>query len=87
MMDQLRDTVEAFSIQTVQIISVLNEEMLARSIPLHREHITVLLLTLPHQEFSVILQQLLDFQSGNSSVVPVLLPQRTIYLLHQGEGR
>lgn len=68
-------------------ISVLNEEMLAGSIPLHREHITVLLLTLPHQEVSVILQQLLDFQSGNSSVVPVLLPQRTIHLLHQGEGR
>lgn len=68
-------------------ICVLNEEMFAGSIPLHREHITLLLLTLPHQEVSVILQQLLDLQSGNGSVVPVLLPQRTIHLLHRGEDR
>jgi len=61
--------------------------MLAGSFPLRREHITLFLLTLPHQEVSVIRQQLLDLQSGNGSVVPVLLPQGTIHLLHQGEGR
>lgn len=65
-------------------ICVLNEKMFAGSIPLHREHITLFLLTLPHQEVSITLQQLLDLQSGNSSVVPVLLPQRTIHILHWG---
>lgn len=68
-------------------IRVLNEEVLVGSIPLHGEHITLLLLTLPHQEVSIILQQLLDLQSGNGSVVPVLLPQRTIRILHGGEDR
>lgn len=61
--------------------------MLAGSIPLHREHITWLLLTPPHQEVSFILQQLLDLQSGNGSMVPVLLSQRTIQILHRGADR
>lgn len=68
-------------------IHVLNEKMLAGSIPKHREHITLLLVTLPHQEVSIILQQLLDFKSGDGSVVPVLLPQRTIHLLHSVKAR
>lgn len=66
---------------------VLNEEMFTGSFPLHRKHITLLLLTLPHQEFPIILQQLLDLQSGNGAVVPLLLPQRKIQYLHQTEGR
>lgn len=68
-------------------ICVLNEKMFAAAFPLHREHITMFLLTLPHQEVSIILQQLLDLQSGNGSVVPVLLPQRTINLVHWNEDR
>lgn len=59
--------------------------MLAASFPLHREHITMFLLTLPHQEVSIILEQLLDLQPGNGTMVPVLLPQRTIHLLHRAE--
>lgn len=65
-------------------IRVLNEEVLAGSVPLHRQHITVLFLTLPHQEVSIVLQQLLDLQSGDGSVVPVLLSQRTVHVLHKG---
>lgn len=68
-------------------IIVLDEEMLAGSFPLHRQHITMFLPTLPHQEVSVALQQLLDLQPGNGSMVPVLLLQRTVHLLHRAEDR
>lgn len=64
-------------------IWVLNEEVFAGAVPLHRQHIALLLLTLPHQEVPVVLQQLLDLQSGDGSVVPVLLSQRTVHVLHR----
>lgn len=60
--------------------------MLAGPIPLRREHIARLLLTLPHQEVPVVLQQLLHLQPGDGTVVPVLLLQRTVLLLHQAAG-
>lgn len=65
-------------------IRVLNEEVFAGAVPLHRQHVALLLLTLPHQEVPVALQQLLDLQSGDGSVVPVLLFQRTVHVQHQG---
>lgn len=65
-------------------VFVLNEEMFAGSAPLHRKDVTWLLLALPHQEVTVLRQQLLNLQSGNSSVVPALLFQRTRHLLHRG---
>lgn len=60
--------------------------MLAGAIPLRREHIAWLILTLPHQEVPVVLQQLLHLQPGDGTVVPVLLLQRTVLLLHQAAG-
>lgn len=60
--------------------------MLAGPIPLRREHIARLLLTLPYQEVPVVLQQLLHLQPGDGTVVPVLVLQRTLLLLHQAAG-
>lgn len=65
-------------------IRVLNEEVLARSFPLHRDDIHLFFLTHPHQKVSVVLEQLLHLQPGNGSVVPVLLRQGPIHFLHGG---
>lgn len=65
-------------------VFVLNEEMLAGAAPLHRKDVARLLLALPHQEVTVLGQQLLDLQPGNRSVVPALLFQRPRGLLHRG---
>lgn len=50
--------------------------MLAGALPLHGEHVAGLVLTLPHQEVAAVLKQLLHLQSGDGTVVPVLLLQR-----------
>lgn len=66
-------------------IRVLNEEVLARSFPLHRDDIHLFLLTLPHQKVSVVLEQLLHLQPGNGPVVPVLLRQGPVHFLYGGD--
>lgn len=58
--------------------------MFAGSVPLHGQDVSGFLLALPHQEVAVLHQQLLNLQSGNSSVVPDLLFQGTLQFLPHG---
>lgn len=61
--------------------------MPARAIPVDREDILLFALTLSDQKVSITRQQLLDFQPGDDSVVPVLLLQGALYLWDWGQGR
>lgn len=80
-------TMFSLGFHTLTYIYVLDEEMLAGFVPLHGEHVTWFVLTLPHQEVPAVLQQLLHLQSGNGTVVPVLLFQRRKHLEAGGEGK
>lgn len=61
--------------------------MSAAAAPHDRQHVLLFALTPPHQEVSITPQKLLDLQSWNGSVVPVLLPQRTVHVLRQAGDR
>lgn len=52
--------------------------------PVHRQNILLFALALPDQKVPIILQQLLDFQTRDGTMVPTLLTQR---LLNLGHGR
>lgn len=68
-------------------LSVLNEEVTALPSPVHRQYILLFTLALPDQKVPITLQQFLDFDTWNGTMVPTLLTQRLLKLRHRRKSR
>lgn len=67
-------------------VCTLNEEVPALTTPVHRQHIFLFALAFSNQEVPIVLQQFLNLQTGDGTVIPALLGQGLLHLGHRRQG-